>query len=53
MIARTQLAVLDDNCGSNNTQATRNDGKGRYKQIVFKVTQNWVVKKISETKDGE
>ena len=27
MIARTQLAVLDYNCGSNNTQATTKDGK--------------------------
>ena len=53
MIARTQLAVLDYNCGSNNTQATTKDGKRRYKQIFSKVTQNWVVKKISETKDGE
>ena len=41
MIARAQLAVLDYNCGSNNTQATK------------KVAQNWVVKKTSETKDRE
>ena len=53
VIARTQLAVLDYNYGSNNTQATAKDGKRRYKQIFFKVTQNWVVKKISETKDRE
>ena len=53
MIARTQLAVLDYNYGSNNTQATTKDGKRRYKQIFFKVTQDWVVKKISETKDRE
>ena len=53
MIARTQLAVLDYNCGSNNTQATTKAGKGRYTQIFSKVTQNWVVKKISETKDRE
>ena len=53
MIARTQLAVLDYNCGSNNTQATTKDGKRRYKQIFSKVTQNWVVKKISQPKDRE
>ena len=53
MIARTQLAVLDYNCGSSNTQATAKDGKRRYKQIFSKVTQNWVVKKISEIKDQE
>ena len=41
MIARAQLAVLDYNCDSNNSQATK------------KVAQNWVVKKTSETKDRE
>ena len=50
MIARTQLAVLDYNCGSNNTQATAKDGKKRYKQIFSKVAQNWAVKKISKAK---
>ena len=53
MIARTQLAVLDYNCGSSNTQATTKDGKRRYKQIFSKVTQNWVAKKISERKHQE
>ena len=53
MIARTQLTVLHYNCGSNNTHATTKDGECRYKQIFSKVTQNWVVKKISETKDRE
>ena len=53
MIARTQLAVLYYNCGSSNTQATTKDGKRRYKQIFSKVTQNWVIKKMSETKDRE
>ena len=38
MIAKTQLAMLDYNCGSNNTQVTTKDGKR---------------KKISETKDRE
>ena len=53
MIARTQLAVLDYNCGLSNTQTTTKDGKQRYKQIFSKVTQSWVVKKISKTKDRE
>ena len=53
MIARTQLGVLDYNCGSSNTQATTKDGKRRYKQIFSKVMQNWVVKKISERKHQE
>ena len=51
MIAKTQLAMLDYNCGSNNTQVATKDGKRRYKQIFSKVTQNWVVKKIFETED--
>ena len=53
MIARTQLAVLDYNCGSNNTQATTKDGERRYKHIFSKMAQNWVMKKISKTKDRE
>ena len=53
MIAKTQLAMLDYNCGSNNTQIATKDGKRRYKQIFSKVTQNWVVKKISQPKDRE
>ena len=53
MIARTQLAVLDYNCGSNNIQVTTKDGKRRYKHIFSKVMQNWVLKKISKTKDQE
>ena len=40
------MAVLNYNCGSNNTQTTTKDGKQRYKQIFSKVTENWVVKKI-------
>ena len=36
MMARTQLAVLDYNCGSCSTQAETKDGKQRYKQIFSK-----------------
>ena len=53
MTATTQLAVLDYNCGSSNTQATTKNGNQRYKQIFSKVMQSWVVKKISKTKDQE
>lgn len=49
MIARTQLPVLDYNCGWNITQATRNHGESRNKQFFSKIMQNWVVKKISKT----
>ena len=51
MIARTQLAVLDYNCGADCSQATTADGALRYKQSFSKVTQGWVVKKIPEKKD--
>ena len=48
MIARTQLAVLDFNCNWNNGQAKTIDGDLRYKQVFSKITQSWVVKKISD-----
>ena len=51
MIATTQLAATDYNCGSSNIQATTKDGKQRHKQFFSKVMQSWVVKKISETKE--
>ena len=50
MIARTQLAVLDYNCGSSNTQTTTKDGKQRYKKFFSKVTHSWVVKKYLKQK---
>jgi len=51
MIARTQLAILDFNCGSECQQATTKDGTLRYKQVFSKITQTWVVKKITAKKD--
>ena len=53
MIARTQLAVLDFNSGSNNVQATTKDGTLQYKQQFSRVTQSWVVKKITEKKNRQ
>ena len=51
MIARTQLAVLDFNSGSDTKHATKKDGTLRYKQVFCRITQNWVVKKITEKKE--
>ena len=52
MIARTQLAVLDFNCGSS-IQAQTLDGVLRYKQVFSRVTQSWVVKKITKEKERD
>ena len=51
MIARSELAVLDNNSGADCAQATTASNELRFKQCFSKVTNNWVVKKISETKD--
>ena len=51
MVARSQLAILDHNCGTNCKQATTFDKIHRYKQSFSKVTQNWVTKQIMEKKD--
>ena len=51
MIARTQLAVLDFNSGSQCVQATTQENKYRFKLSFSKVAQNWVVKKISRKKN--
>ena len=53
MIARTQLAVLDFNSGIDNQQATTKDGTLRFKQSFSRVTQNWVIKKITEKKERQ
>ena len=45
MVARTQLAVLDFNPGSQRIQATAQENKNRFKVSFSKVIQNWVVKK--------
>ena len=51
MVARTQLAVLDFNSGSWCIQATTQENKNYFKLLLSKVTQNWVVKKISSKKN--
>lgn len=50
MIARSQLVALDFNSG-NFIHAKDKSGNLRYKQQFSKVTQSWVVKKITEKKD--
>lgn len=51
MITRTQLAVLDFNSGTNCEQAVTKKGALCYKQFFSRVTQSWVVKKISKKKE--
>ena len=51
MIARSQLAVLDFNSGVGLGQAETSQGKLQYKQQFSRVTQTWVVKKITGKKN--
>ena len=53
MIARTQLAVLDFNSGAENEQQKTKDGVLCYKQVFSRVTQSWVVKKVTKKKQRE
>lgn len=48
MIARSQIAVMDFNAG---VQQLENQGEHRYKQQFSKVTQTWVLKKITPRKE--
>ena len=53
MIARTQLAVLDYNCASNNTHTPQQKmGEHRFKETFFQTDATLgSYKKISKTKD--
>ena len=51
MIARSQLAILDHNSGASSTHAKTKDCSLRYKQQYTKISESWVVKKISRDKD--
>jgi hypothetical protein len=51
MLARSQLAALDFNSGSNLEQATTATGKQRYNLNFSKITKSWSVKPIKEKKD--
>ena len=50
MIARTQLAILDFNSGSNLNQATTKEGKKRYNTSFSKMTATWSAKPIKKKK---
>ena len=50
MIARTQLAILDFNSGSNLNQATTKEGKKRYNTSFNKMIATWSAKPIKEKK---
>ena len=51
MIARSQLAALDFNLGSELQQARTKDGDNRFNVSFSKITQSWSAKPIKEGKD--
>lgn len=51
MLARSQLAVMDFNQGSNLKQAKTKDGVGRFNVLSSKITKTWTAKPIKEEKD--
>ena len=51
MIARSQLAAIDFNSGSNLVQAKTVQGNPRYNISYSKITKNWSAKPIKEKKD--
>ena len=53
MIARTQLAILDFNSGSNLNQATTKEGKKRYNASFSKMTATWLAKSIKQKKSDK
>ena len=53
MVARSQLAVMDFNQGSNLKQAKTKEGKERYNVSSSKITKNWTAKPIKERKDRD
>ena len=48
MVAKSELAIMDHNSGTECKQAKTCN---RHKLVFTKVTQSWVVKKISEKKE--
>ena len=49
MIARIQLAVLDYNCGTNNTQITTKDGERKKKKLQNRIEKKYPKNKIENT----
>ena len=51
MIARTQLPILDHNCGVSRKQILDEQGVGKINTQYTKVTAHYVAKKVMEPKD--
>ena len=51
MLARSQLAIMDFNQGSNLKQAKTKDGEDRFHVLSSKITNTWTAKPIKEEKD--
>ena len=52
MLARSQLAIMDFNQGSNLKQAKTKHGEDRFYVLSSKITNTWTAKPIKERKDG-
>ena len=51
MLARSQLAIMDFNEGSNLEQATTEKGEKRYNVQFSKITKSWSSKSFGKEKD--
>ena len=51
MLARSQLAIMDFNQGSNLKQAKTKDGEDRFHILSPKITNTWTAEPIKEEKD--
>ena len=52
MLARSQLATMDFNEGSNLEQVTTKEGEKGYNVQFSKITKSWYLKPIKKEKDG-
>ena len=53
MVARSQLATIDFNLGTDLKQATTATGDKRYRVTSSKMTKAWSTKRIKEEKDRD
>ena len=51
MITRGELAALDFNAGVGLQHAKTKKGELRYKQQFLRITQSWLVKKVTDKKE--
>ena len=51
MLARSQLAIMDFNQGSNLEQAKTKKGEDKYKMQFSKITKTWSSKPVKKQKD--